>query len=125
MTLGCFTGRSSGARQSLSKKHYSRVGLTLWCRDLLTIKLAPAPCNQDCEAEKNRETQGVTKMTFTDIGSPQDRLETMLTEQWNKVPEPKPTYARWFYGDGGPRDVIDELLNKMLDTVERFAKVTA
>lgn len=41
----------------------------------------------------------------------------MLTKQWNEMPKPKPTYTEWFYGDGGPRDVIDQLLNKMRDAV--------
>jgi hypothetical protein len=56
-------------------------------------------------------------MTLTEIDSLQNRIETMLTEQWAEMPDPKPTYTEWFYGDGGPRDVINDLLNEMRDQV--------
>ena len=56
-------------------------------------------------------------MTLTEIDSLQTRIENMLFSVWEEMPEPKPTYTEWFYGDGGPRDVIGELLGKMRDTV--------
>ena len=56
-------------------------------------------------------------MTLPQIDGLQANLETMLTAQWNGMPDPKPTYTEWFYGDGGPRDVINILLDKMRDQV--------
>jgi len=58
-------------------------------------------------------------MTLTEIDSLQDRIETMLTKQWEEMSKPKPTYTEWFYGDGGPRDVIARMLKKMRDQVSR------
>jgi len=62
-------------------------------------------------------------MTLTEIDSLQSRIETMLTEQWNEMPEPKPTYSAWFYGNGGPRDAIEKMLEGMRDQVIRKAYV--
>lgn len=58
-------------------------------------------------------------MTLTEIDSLQNKIETMLTKTWNEMPEPKPTYTEWFYGDGGPRDAMLRMLEKMRDQVIR------
>ena len=64
-----------------------------------------------------RNRNGGTMTTLTEIDDLQNKTEMMLTRQWNEMPEPKPTYTEWFYGDGGPRDAIGKMLEKMRDQV--------
>lgn len=45
-----------------------------------------------------------------DIEALKDRIENLLFQYWNEMPDEKPSYTSWFYSEGGVKEKTGNLL---------------
>jgi hypothetical protein len=48
-----------------------------------------------------------------DIEALKDRIENLLFQYWNEMPNEKPRYTLWFYSKGGVKEKTDDLLSAL------------
>jgi len=53
-------------------------------------------------------------MSIMEILDLKTQLENLCFRYWESMPEPKPQYTQWWYGDGGPMEALQTIFERIL-----------